>query len=372
MPWWIWIVDHLEGIAFVTSIVVACGGLLALLSVIRFWPWVVPYYREFWAKLAVAFFRFVAAVAAVLAKSAAVAPGTPVENQPWVPTILIAAAGYLLWEFVGAIGDHNYKQAKEKSAEQYQAEIAAVERAKEAAAELHRQEIESLTQDRDDIEAQYLWLGRMVSHLRMLVNEKHQRIRRTLQASTTTRGSLPETRLALAPGDQIGMILEKLASLLHFEAAAAGHHNQNFRVGLYAEDQGHLVPIDAFDLNSRRHDPFTSYRQHTDWFRLDNTATPSHAGRCVREGRTLIVSDCAAHPDFRFFHDRQRNYLKSLIAYPLFDFSPDGGVPVRAALLIDTDVAGYFQEEDAEIIELCLKEFAVRIALEYAIRGLIG
>ena len=86
----------------------------------------------------------------------------------------------------------------------------------------------------------------------------------------------------------------------------------------------------------------------------------------------LIVPDCANHPGFQFFHARQPNYLKSLVAYPLFDFSPDGAAPVRAALLIDTDVAGYFQEKDAEMIGICLNEFAVRIALEYAIRGLIS
>jgi hypothetical protein len=60
----------------------------------------------------------------------------------------------------------------------------------------------------------------------------------------------------------------------------------------------------------------------------------------------LIVPDCVNDPGFQFFHPQQANYLRSLVAYPLAEFSPDGRKPVRAALLLDTDVAGYFREED--------------------------
>ena len=282
MALWTYFVDHLEGISFVTSALVAVPGLLALVLVCWFWGMVAPYYREFWAKLAVAFFRFVAAASAVAAKSATVTPGALLPEQPWVLTTLVAIAGYLLWEAVGALGDHKYKLAKEKTAAQYKQEIEAVQQANAVAEQFHLQEIDALTQDKDDAVEQYLRLGRVVSHLRTLVNEKLQRIRRILLTSSTTRGSLAETRAALAPTDQIGMILEKLASLLNLDAVAAGErHNQNFRVGLYAEDKGRLVPIDAFDLNTRRHDPFSSYQQHTDRFRLDNEVNPSHAVRAV-------------------------------------------------------------------------------------------
>ena len=44
----------------------------------------------------------------------------------------------------------------------------------------------------------------------------------------------------------------------------------------------------------------------------------------------------------------------------------------RAALLIDTDIAGFFRDEGREMLEILLKEFEVRIGLEYAISGLIG
>ncbi|OWK35948.1 hypothetical protein FRUB_08511 [Fimbriiglobus ruber] len=131
------------------------------------------------------------------------------------------------------------------------------------------------------------------------------------------------------------------------------------------------MPIAAFDLATKSHDPFTSYAQHAERYHLDNNTKPSYAARCVREGRTLIVEDCAAEPDF-FFHERQPNYLRSMIAFPIVGFCPNGISPVRAALLIDTDVTGFFHEDDREMLELLLREFVTRVDLEYAITGLTG
>jgi hypothetical protein len=346
--------DNLESIAFYTSLVVMILGLLALVLVSFFWWLVASLYREFLAKLGVGFFRFIAAAAAVASKSAPVPAGTPMQEQPWVVTTLIAVSGYLMWEFAGAIGDHKHKLAKEKTKAAYD------------------REIETLTVQKNVAVQQYTWLLRVVSHLRSLANEKLQRIKRVMQESTGSRGSLPETRRALAPDEHIGVILETLASLLRIEVVSTGgQHDQNFRIGLYAEQDGRLVPIDGFDLNTRSHDPFTSYQAHADRFRLDNTTNASHAVRCVLEGRMLVVPDCARDPGFQYFHDRQRNYLRSMVAYPLPDFSLDGGAPVRAALLIDTDQVGYFREEDRQNIKMSLHEFAVRLALEYTIRRLI-
>jgi hypothetical protein len=355
MAVWKLLLDNMETITFYVSAVVAALGLLAFVLVWLFWRLIARIYWEFLAKLGVAFFRFVAAASAVASKSVAVPAGTPLAEQPWVVTILMAVIGYLLWEFAGAIGDHKHKLARDNAKAESE------------------QEIEVLTQDRDDAERQSFWLRRVMSHLRTLANEKLQRVKRAVQQSTASRGSLPETRTALAPSEQIGEILEALASFWRVEVVSTGrNYDQNFRVGLYAEQGGYLAPIGAFDLKTRSHNPFTSYPAHRDRFRLDNTANPAHAVRCVVEGRMLVVPDCANHPTFQFFHNQQRNYLRSMVAFPLPGFSPKGGAPVRAALLIDTDVAGYFQEKDAESIKIYLEEFAVRLALEYAIRGLMS
>jgi hypothetical protein len=130
------------------------------------------------------------------------------------------------------------------------------------------------------------------------------------------------------------------------------------------------VPLAAFDLATRSHAPFSSYAAHADRYRLDTTA-PSLAVRCVVEGQTLIVPDCAAIDGF-YFHARQANYLRSVIARPMANFCEDGITPTRAALLIDTDVAWFFQEDDREALEILLTEFVARIDLEYAICGLTG
>lgn len=218
-----------------------------------------------------------------------------------------------------------------------------------------------------------LRLSWLLTHLRELVNEKRQRVRQAL-ATVGQRASIQQVRAGLAPEEQVHVLLEWLASLFHYQAIHfdRNRHNQNFRVGLFAERDGRLEPLDAFDLNTRRHDPFSSYAQHADRYRLDNTASPAHAVRCVREGRTLIVADCEAEPEFEFFHERQRHYLRSMVAHPLAGFCPDGVNQASAALLIDTDEAGFFREDDREMLEVLLNEFVTRINLEYALAGLIG
>lgn len=350
-----YLAENIEEIAFGTSVVAACVGGLALAVVLAFWKHIESRYKEFWAKIAVAVFRLVAVVAAVASKTAPTNPTLKWYQQPWVTTVLIAGLGYLFWEISGAVGDAKYKQSKEKKAGEYQ------------------DEVDAANQDREDAEFQALRLGWLLSHLRELVSEKRQRIRGTAQSLPAAR-TIHHAREGLDPVAQVHVLLEWLASLFQVQAMNAdpGRFNQNFRVGLYAECNGRLELVDAFDLATRRHDPFSSHDQHADRFRLDETTKPSHAVRCLLEGRTLIASDCETEPGFEFFHERQRQYLRSMVAHPMEGFSLDGVNPTRAALLIDTDVAGFFREDDREMIELLLREFVARIDLEYAISGLTG
>lgn len=344
---------HLESIALIVSIVAAVGGLIALVAVTCFWSRVAPYYKEAWAKGAVAVFRAVAALIAIATRFAPTDLTKPFLEQPWAMTTLVAVVGYLLWELTGVIGDQRYKGAKEKTAEDYQ------------------KQIDEATQDREDAEFQAMRFGWLMTHLRQLVNVKRQRVRGVAQ-TLGDRVTIQHARDGLAPYEQVRILLEWLASLFRMQAVYqdGSRHNQNFRIGLFAERDGRLIPLAAFDLVSRSHEPFSSYDRHADRYRLDTTA-PSHAVRCIREGQTLIVPDCAAVPDF-YFHDGQALYLRSMIARPIASFCPDGVTPVRAALLIDTDVAGFFQEDDREMLEILLTEFVARIDLEYAIGGLTG
>jgi hypothetical protein len=379
---WYFLVNNSEGIALWASIVAALAGLVALVVVWRRWAWLEKHYQEWWAKTAVAFFRAVAALSAIAAKPAPLDPNKSPWEQPWAPTIAIAAAGYLFWEIAGAKGDQKYKRSKEKTAADHQkaiedlnaahqTQLDALNQAHEAALAEASEQAEQATQDREDAEYHSMRLGWLLTHLRGLVQAKRQRLREVTEGLGPGR-TIQHARDGLAPAEQVQILLEWLASLFRMQAMNedGSRHNQNFRVGLFAEREGRLVPLAAFDLVTRSHAPFSSYEQHVDRYRLDTTA-PSLAVRCVVAGQTLIVPDCAAVPGF-FFHARQANYLRSMVARPLANFCEDGITPTRAALLIDTDVAGFFQEDDREMLEILLTEFVARIDLEYAIGGLTG
>jgi len=363
----------MEDVVFYTSVSAAVLGALALILVGLGWSWIAPIYREFWAKLAVGVFRAIAALSAVAARVAPPQSDKPFWEQPWAATILIAAFGYLFWEATGIVGDHKYKLAKEKTAADHTKVIDSLNETHVAALASLAQEADEATQDRIDAEFQALRLSWLLSHLQKFVGEKRQRIRRVANASGAERPSVQKAREGLNPEEQVQILLECLAALFRNHAIHedGSRHNQNFRIGLFAEQDGGLVPLAAFDLITRSHAPFTTYATHAGRYRLDNGTNPSHAVRCVREGRTLIVADCAAEPGF-FSQPLQAIYLKSMVAHPMPGFCADGVTPVSAALLIDTDHAGFFREDDREMLERLLSEFVVRLDLEYAISRLIG
>ena len=283
--------DNLEAIAFYSSIVAAALGAFALVMVWWGWAWLGPRYREFWAKCAVAFFRAMAAISAVAAKVSTPKAGVSPWEQPWTSTVFIAIAGYLLWEVAGAVGDHKFKLSKEKTIADHKKEVDALLVTHQEALDAAAQELEDADQDREDAEFEAVRLRWLLTHLRLSVNEKRERVRRIAQSSAVTRASIQQARDGLSPEDQLHVLLQMLASLFHYEATheRGSRHDQNFRVGLFAERDGRMEPLDAFDLATRSHDPFSSFEQHADRYRMDNGVNPSHAVRCVREGRSIIV-----------------------------------------------------------------------------------
>ncbi|WP_422930162.1 hypothetical protein [Singulisphaera sp. PoT] len=234
-----------------------------------------------------------------------------------------------------------------------------------------RRKVDLLSQDKEDAVRLYRAEVRVASYLRTLVNEKFQRVRLVLQGSNASRGTIGEVRAALVPDVQIKAILESLVTFLRSEIGSPEGHKHNFRVGLYVEKGGKLEPVEAFDLNTSRPDPFTSYRQHAERFDLGNTANPSYAVVCVQLGRMLIVEDCEHDPDFHHFTAAQINYLRSLVAYPMLNFCLDGNTPARAVLMIDTNVTGHFKEDARDKLESLIEGFAARLSLEYAIKRLV-
>lgn len=96
---------------------------------------------------------------------------------------------------------------------------------------------------------------------------------------------------------------------------------------------------------------------------------------CVNRKQMVIVEDCeaaAAKGEFHFFNDNQRGYLRSMMAYYLGEVCCDDGSPAVAALVVDTDSAGYFREADRESLKFWLREFAARIKLELLLHAMLN
>ena len=211
---------------------------------------------------------------------------------------------------------------------------------------------------------------------RRLVGEKRERVS-TVLANPDRKSSLQTARTALAPAVHLNLILEHFGMFLgHLTAdpTLIMSQGQNFRIGLYVEDDGYLVPLEAISINDRRRDPFNTYQTHRDHYNLSETNAPAHLVRCIQQRALIICEDCQVAADageFIYFNDTQRSYLKSMLAYPLLDFWEPRGLHCRGAVGIDTDVAGYFCEADRELLRALLDELAVRLQLESAIRALI-
>jgi hypothetical protein len=319
---------------FLLSIALGCG---ALILVIGWWRLVEKWYWEWLPKLAVALARAVSGGSAIAIQVFAQQKGD------WLEVQIAAIASYAIWEILGIIGD---------------------QRSKKTARTMER------------LEKEGLFRTKLLITLRALVAVKKQRIASALGQPGSAAAPIYRVREALSPQRQIALLLEHMAFFLRRQlpdTEASAH--QNFRVGLYVAEDGVMRPLHAFDLKNQNHDPFQSYRHAEAHFRLDNATDPALVVQCVRERQLLIVSDCeqeAKRGTFACFDAHQRIYLKSLIAYPIFPFGRQAGtITPQAAIVIDTDVAGHFQEENRQALQFFMEEFAARFDMEVLLRELL-
>jgi hypothetical protein len=63
--------------------------------------------------------------------------------------------------------------------------------------------------------------------------------------------------------------------------------------------------------------------------------------------------------------------LRSMVAVFLGHISNESGKMVATALVVDTDVAGFFKEAERQSLVFCMREFSARIRLEMLLLGLI-
>jgi hypothetical protein len=339
--------EHLAPYALGAGIFAAICGLICCVLVWFFWSWVGKYYAESWVKFATAVFRFLAAISGFLGKSG---------SASWGLVIGIAAFGILIWEVTGLIGNIKHERDKKKSELDHAAKIAEL-------SERNNELIQDVT-DATNLVLRSDWL---LTHLGELTSKKCQRVRDAI-ASRSSQATVPNTREGLSPELQLQLILENIAS--HYRKDCPP--NQNFRIGLYVEEAGSLAPLQAFDLISKSHAPFTSFSKHPLRYNLTNSTNPSHAVRCVTSGEMMIIEDCQNDSTFEFYSDQQKNYLRSMVAFPLSDFRCNGSGPILAALVIDTNRPNFFLKNDSEILKKELTHFANRLILEYSINELVS
>jgi hypothetical protein len=333
----------------IAALVFACllraFGIVALFLISLIWHKIEDWYQEWWAKVGLTAARGIGAAIAILSAyslkslSAEVASAAlskqaaelakqaeATQSTIWFAAQIVAVAGYAVWEICAWLGDYRSKGTVEK------------------VGQLRRQGV---------------FRTRLLTALRGLVNEKRHRLQQVITRSGT--GTLPRVKEALSPTQHVGLLLRELVFFLREQLPDTEEsQHQNFRIGLYVSKDGSMFPIASFDLKHRDRDPFSSYREFHEHFRLDRADAGSLVVRCVREKRMLIVSDCLKEK-FVFYREDQKTYLKSIVAFPILLL---GGADQMAAIVIDTNRAGHFKEEDRESIEMFMDEFAARLDLE--------
>ena len=106
-------------------------------------------------------------------------------------------------------------------------------------------------------------------------------------------------------------------------------------------------------------------REHYRVRSVSNETSQALVVKAFNDDKIQIKSDTQTDPDFNFFTDQQRNYLRSMVACPL-RLGP--GETTFGVFAVDANVAGYFQPERAEIEQIVLlaDEIALRLSLELA------
>lgn len=210
---------------------------------------------------------------------------------------------------------------------------------------------------------------RLLSGIRATVGAKLRRVQEMATSDIKLVG-IGQVRDALTPTPQLADLLEELIIVLR-----AGRRRADIRVGVYVDRGGQMIPVHGADSKNPGYMPFRAYERHKAAYAAPVTAESSHVVRCVAQTRTIIVPDCvaaAAAGDFVYFHDDQRQYIRSLVAYHLGRVFDGRGVQTDAAIAVDSNIAGLFAEDDRDAIETVLQEFGLRIRLELALQALLA
>ena len=279
-------------------------GVVVLCLVTFRWGFIGRVYSSTWSKPVLSLAKVFPTALAVYARRAATPEAVLADLA-----VYVGLANLILWESVDALAGHK------KGADRKRDDDSRREREDEA--DLWRNQAQVRTQ--------------LISYLGQLVSHKKQRllpIVKRLARGDFSRARPEAYRRALAPGDQTLQILQLLVLLLRdLPPRAEPGEAQNFRVGLYVETKGVMTPVESWDHMKKERQFFTSYRLAPQKFEVDCRDNPACAVRCIQSGTLVIVPDCER--DLPAIHDRQRKYLRSLVAFPILGYAGDGAVARR-------------------------------------------
>jgi hypothetical protein len=318
-------------VALVTVFVVA--GVLSLLLILIAWDSVASWYSSSYAKFFVSISRLISTFV--------VAKYVVIQEIHAVVAFYLAVASIFLWETLGLWIDQKKKLAFDRNAA---------------------------------LQDQFMHRNRLLTCLRELDNHNKHRLDEEVKNAGSGRVTIENLRRALNANVQVRRILDQVGAMLKSESPERPDGSvQNFRIGYYIECNGYMKESKSIRLDTQAECFLKSYKLESveEHFRVDCRHEPAQVVKCVQEQRLIIVSDCATQL-VRFFHEEQKNYLKSMVAYPINDFGCGSVDKTRAAIVIDTDEVGYFKEEDRTKIEACLKEFGRKLALVNSFSRLVN
>jgi hypothetical protein len=318
----------------------ALCGVMALGLIVWFWKSADSFLTTSWVKAVIEVVQAISLVAATGSAYAAIA-----HKLDWLPAALAGIICSTVWKAVHFLAEKKGKIEGEAIKE----ELA-------RANQLVSQRTRLLTALRDGI------------------RQKVKRLRKAL-GRRPLKPTISLVRTALTPEPHLQDLLVALAVFFKDELPDGQADNSNFRVGVYMESNGVMTPVHGVELSNPGYNPFSSFQQHKDRFRLNpENPEPAHAVSCVLKKSMVIEEDCveaAKQGKFSFFNDKQATYLRSMVAVFLGHISNESGKMVATALVVDTDVAGFFKEAERQSLVFCMREFSARIRLEMLLLGLI-
>src|SRR5262249_30227964 len=138
-----------------------------------------------------------------------------------------------------------------------------------------------------------------------------------------TRNHTPritDVRDALTPGPHLRHILLHLAVFLQTRCQEKLGKSVNVRAGVYVNRDGAMVALHSVSTNQSHSAPFSSYRDHTEGFRVEPiSARPSHVVKCLRGKRRIMIEEdwraAAERGDFYYYSEDQKVYLRSVVLH---------------------------------------------------------